>query len=368
MTLLLICLKAECEEKIMNTSIDSKPRIISLDIIRGFALFGILFINISWFKMPTEETVSYSKLDEVFSILISVFIEKKFFSIFAFLFGVGFYIFTSRVESRGDNPRWRFARRLFSLFLIGVVSMFYFIPGSILPSYAIIGFLLLPFYNATLSTISKWLGGISALYLLSQGAYLIFSENHPIVEVASFIRGDATLIFIMFLAGFGVGKAGWIQNVGSLKREIQKIQLMVMPLFLGGVIWAWLAVQSNHEQLLVIKSITTIPTVIFYLCTMFLLLENKTISKALMPMSYVGRMALANYFTQRIIGTIIMAFMNIDFISPKQGSLIFLIAVLIFIVQIIYSMIWFKFFKMGPLEKVWRFMTYGRKKKASLNN
>lgn len=62
MTLLSIFLKAEYEEKIMNANIDSKKRIISLDIIRGFALFGILFINISWFKMPTEENVSYSKL------------------------------------------------------------------------------------------------------------------------------------------------------------------------------------------------------------------------------------------------------------------------------------------------------------------
>ncbi|MGR6010472.1 hypothetical protein ACT7CZ_32085 [Bacillus cereus] len=200
----------------MNTTLSSRNRIISLDIIRGFALLGILFINIPGYQVMEEgitNTTNYSGIDEVVNILISIFITKKFFSIFSFLFGIGFYIFTSRVEARGDNPRKRFIRRLLSLLLIGIFHVFIFW-GTILPAYACIGFLLLPFYNANLSTISKWLSGISFVYLV---AILVefFIPEQPIL---SLISADSTLIFIMFLAGFGVAKAKWIENVGKMKK------------------------------------------------------------------------------------------------------------------------------------------------------
>ncbi|WP_409971057.1 DUF418 domain-containing protein [Bacillus sp. Bva_UNVM-123] len=152
----------------MNPSITQKERIISLDIIRGLALFGILFINVGAYKVLIEggPMPDLSGMNGIIDSLIDVFIEKKFFSIFSFLFGVGFYIFASRAESRGDKPRWRFTRRLLALFLIGIVHMFIFW-GSILAVYAIIGLFLIPFYRAEVSTLSKWLGGVIVIHILS---------------------------------------------------------------------------------------------------------------------------------------------------------------------------------------------------------
>ncbi|MGG0670012.1 hypothetical protein ABE073_15965 [Lederbergia citrisecunda] len=125
----------------MNPTITQKERIISLDIIRGFALFGILFINVGAFITMHEgvQIPDYYGLNEIISKLIEIFVEKKFFSIFSFLFGAGFYIFASRAESRGDKPRWRFIRRLLALLLIGIIH-FIFFWGSILYAYAFIGF------------------------------------------------------------------------------------------------------------------------------------------------------------------------------------------------------------------------------------
>lgn len=346
----------------MNAATSSQKRITSLDIIRGLALFGILFINIPGFKLITEEMVfpTYSRLDEIISIIISIFITKKFFSIFSFLFGIGFYIFTSRVESRGDKPRWRFTRRLLSLFLIGIVQFFFFF-GTILPVYAIIGFLLLPFYKTTLSTTCKWLGGISSIYLIALILSLVLPEKSPLVGIISFIKSDSTLIFIMFLAGFAAAKADWIRNVGALKKQIRFIQMITFPLFIGSSIW--IASQANSEQLDIIIGIGTIPTVAFYLSTLFLLLENKTVANAFTPVANVGRMALTNYVAQSFIGLAIMSLMNIEIASPTETVII---ATLIFTIQIIYTNIWFKFFKMGPLEKMWRFMTYGKQSKSEV--
>ncbi|MEG0440405.1 MAG: hypothetical protein RR587_14315, partial [Solibacillus sp.] len=150
----------------MNSFVTQKERIVSLDIIRGLALFGILFINVAAFKILVEgELPEYSGINGIIETFIDIFIEKKFFSIFSFLFGVGFYIFASRAEARGDKPRWRFARRLLALLLIGIVHIIVFW-GSILSIYAIIGFLLIPFYNAKISTISKWLFAIITVHVL----------------------------------------------------------------------------------------------------------------------------------------------------------------------------------------------------------
>ncbi|MEN3133851.1 DUF418 domain-containing protein [Bacillus albus] len=344
----------------MDKNISPNKRIVSLDIIRGFALLGILFINIPAYQVILEGAVipSYSEVDKIIKNFISIFIEKKFFSIFSFLFGVGFYIFTSRAESRSDKPRWRFSRRLLSLLLIGIIHYLFFW-GSILPIYAITGFLLLPFYNATYSTICRWLVGISATYLTALLVNLGVSSKNPILAVTSFVTGDLTLISIMFLAGFFVAKADWIGRIKDFQNQIRRIQLTTLPLFIGSSIWIWTAAQADSKQLPLIISISTIPTVAFYLSTMFLLLENKTVSTIFMPVSYVGRMALTNYVAQSFIGLAIMSFMNIEYPLPTQ---VVLIAILIFLIQTLYTVVWFKFFKMGPLEKVWRFMTYGRLK------
>ena len=341
----------------MNTTLSSKDRIVSLDIIRGFALLGILFINIPAYQVTVEGMASntdYSAIDEMVDVLISIFITKKFFSIFSFLFGIGFYIFTSRVEARGDNPRRRFTRRLLSLLLIGTLHFFIFW-GTILPVYALIGFLLLPFYNKNLSTIGKWLGGISFIYLVAIMVQFFIPEQSIVKSISS----DSTLIFIMFLAGFGVAKAKWIENVGEIKEVIKRIQLITLPLFVAGSLWIWLASNYFSQQLTISISLSSIPTVIFYLSTMFLLLENKKVSAFFTPVALVGRMALTNYVAQSLIATIIMSFMKIDIVTPTQTVWI---AILIFIIQVIYTSIWFKFFKMGPLERLWRFMTYGKRK------
>ena len=88
------------------------------------------------------------------------------------------------------------------------------------------------------------------------------------------------------------------------------------------------------------------------------MLENKSIAKFLKPIGRVGQMAFTNYLAQSFIGLAIMSLMGLEVVSPSD---VVIIAILIFVIQIIFSVIWFKFFKMGPFEKVWRFMTYGRK-------
>lgn len=165
-------------------------------------------------------------------------------------------------------------------------------------------------------------------------------------------------IFIMFLTGFLAAKADWISRISEYSKQIKWLQFVTFPLFVGISIWIWFAAQGGYENLNSVISLGVIPTTYFYLACLFVLLENKKIAKLLKPIGRVGQMAFTNYLAQSFIGLAIISAMGLEVVSPSDAAII---APLTYVIQIIFSVIWFKFFKMGPFEKVWRFMTYGRK-------
>ncbi|WP_445479832.1 DUF418 domain-containing protein [Lysinibacillus irui] len=343
----------------MNPSVTQKERIISLDIIRGLALFGILFINVGAYQVLIEggPMPDYSGINGVINTLIDIFIEKKFFSIFSFLFGVGFYIFASRAEARGDRPKWRFARRLLALLIIGIIHIFLFW-GSILAIYAVLGFLLLPFYSAKVTTISKWLLAIITLYILALLGQMYMPANTTMSAIYGFVGNDAVSIFIMFLSGFLAAKAGWIGQITENMQKMKWLLYVTGPLFIGFSLWIWFASQADDQNIQLILGLGVIPTTYFYLTCLFILLEHKQLVKLLQPIGRVGQMAFTNYLAQSFIGTAIISLKGLEVVSPSD---IVVIASIIFIIQIIFSMIWFKFFTIGPFEKLWRYMTYGKR-------
>ena len=345
----------------MSSSVTQKERIVSLDIIRGIALLGILFINVGAYKVVVEGSAVpvFSELDRMVTTFIDVFIEKKFFSIFSFLFGVGFYIFASRAESRGDKPRWRFARRLLALLVIGIIHLIFFW-GSILFVYAVIGFFLLPFYRAKATTISKWLFSLITVHIVSILGQLFLPNQAILSMIFDFVGNDPMTIYIMFLSGLLVAKVDWVGNVKQHTKQIKWVLYVTCPLFIGMSSWIWFASQNQnqYQKLQLILGLGVIPTTYFYLACLFLLLQHKWLVKILTPIGRVGQMAFTNYLAQNFIGLAIISLMGIEVLTASQ---IVTIAVIIYGIQIICSVIWFKFFKMGPLEQLWRWMTYGRK-------
>jgi len=342
-----------------NPSITQQERIAALDMIRGLALFGILFINAGAYKVIVEGTPmpDYTGLNGIISSLIDIFVEKKFFSMFSFLFGAGFYIFASRAESRGDKPRLRFARRLLALLLLGIIH-FLFFWGSILAVYAVIGFLLIPFYRVKASTTARWLGALIFIHIISLLLDIFSPEIRGFSQVTAFAGNDAAAIFIMFLSGFLAAKARWISRPNDFSKQMRTVRLVSLPCFIGISIWTWYASQGHDPHMDNIIALGAIPAAYFYLASLFQLLQHDRIAKYFRPIARVGQMALTNYWAQSFIGLAIISFMNLETVSPVH---IVIISVLTFTIQILYSVVWFQFIPMGPLEKVWRFMTYGRK-------
>ena len=151
-------------------STGAADRIASLDFLRGIAILGILLINAENFAYPDSwSPYKYGfegAIDHSTRFWVYFLTQGKFYSIFALLFGVGFYSFLERLEQKGLGLRAMdiYARRLLWLFVIGCGHAYLVWDGDVLYHYAICGFLLFPFRSMK----TAWLLGVVALLCLAE--------------------------------------------------------------------------------------------------------------------------------------------------------------------------------------------------------
>ena len=389
-----------------NESVLGKERIVTLDIIRGFAILGIFLVNMPSFT--GSEFMVYTGADKTIRMLFDMFIQTKFYTIFSFLFGLGFYIFMTRAEARGEKVFRLFSRRLLALLLFGVLHLVLLWKGDILHTYAIMGFFLLLFYRRKAKTVLIWgiililsfqfLLGTSALFAyigeqfdeslnfteqireetLAEGkvtleAYTTLSYSELLKwripnELKSVI-GNIPLtlpdILGMFLVGLFVGKINLFRRVTELKRKLRITQIITLLLSLPPLVAIAMS-YAKLEDVIFMNSLENYFLVhfsgftlsIFYIVTIALLLEKQTWQRVLNPFRYVGQMALTNYLCQTLFGVIIFyGFGLYGQISLAAGLLY---SIIFYCLQIILSYFWLKKFRFGPFEWLWRVMTYGK--------
>ena len=129
---------------------EKRERILAIDVLRGFAIFGIFLVNITTFHTPYlyagDPLFINTKLEFVIFAFVDIFIQASFYSLFAFLFGYSFMLIKEKI---GDGrPFYQLAlRRMVILFGIGFIHAFFIWSGDILITYALIGIVLIPLYN-----------------------------------------------------------------------------------------------------------------------------------------------------------------------------------------------------------------------------
>ncbi|TYS14143.1 DUF418 domain-containing protein [Rossellomorea vietnamensis] len=394
----------------MNSSpILGSDRIVTIDIIRGFALFGIFLVNMPAFHSAeflrsfNAVEADLSGVDYWIDLFFALFIDMKFFTIFSFLFGLGFYIFMSRAEQKELKVTPLYLRRILGLFLFGAAHLIFLWFGDILHTYALTGLLLLAFYKRKIKTMIIWafslLLVINALFsltlLLPSGLLEEFQEMNVTAynaqydeyvdayttagygELISYRLGAelVPLIFnaipamipvlAMFLFGLAAGKAGIFrpdtQHLGLI-RKIRTISFLIsiplvallalykLEIFGEGV--------KNSTYVQVFTSLSGVTLCFFYISALTLLLRKNQWQKRLRPLGFAGQMALTNYLSQSIICVLIFVGLDLyEEVSLWAGTLI---ALAIFSAQIIISYFWLKKFQFGPFEWLWRSFTYGK--------
>jgi uncharacterized protein len=261
-------------------------------------------------------------------------VEQRFYVIFSLLFGTGFYMFVSRAEARGENAIRLFVRRLAALLGFGVVHLF-FQSGEALHVYAVIGFLLIPFYDRRPA-----FNFVSALAVI----------------LLSFVLGELTIVLAMFLLGLFLGQIGFFSRLDEFHPHILMtalISFILTPfaLYLQYVTLTtgWYEDGANFAGLVMAA---------LYVSLFLLLYRRRRIQQWLKPLGSFGRMALTNYLGQTAIIVLIMYLFDL---KQKIGvTETTLISLGIYTVQIPISVVWLKYYEMGPLEWVWRGLTYGK--------
>ncbi|MBS3680881.1 DUF418 domain-containing protein [Ornithinibacillus massiliensis] len=391
-----------------NSPISSKERIVTIDIIRGFALFGIFLVNMPSFhsaifmkSMYGVEPV-YTGLDYWLDVFFTLFIDMKFFTIFSFLFGLGFYIFISRAEGKGLAATSLYTRRMLALLLFGLIHLIALWYGDILHTYALAGFFLLFFYKRKIKTMLIWAGSLLLVYNAFNSLTLLIPstfleevqessavveravsnytevyQNAGYLELVNFRLGTELPMILfnlilamlpvlaMFLIGLAAGKAGVFQYVTKYLNLLKQIRLVtflisipltaILALFTLGIVdWG---IKQDYV-IYVLTSVGSIPLCLFYISALTLLLQHEKWQQRLRALRFTGQMALTNYLFQTIFSVVI--FVGFGWYGNVSLGIGTLICLGIFAGQMMISTLWLKKFRFGPFEWLWRTITYCR--------
>ncbi len=333
----------------MGNNITNK-RIDELDYIRGFALLGIILVNILALlniKIPDPNTV-----DASYQRFLYLFVEGRFFSIFSFLFGVGFYIFISRAIANGKNGYVLFFRRLVALFIFGLIHQM-FQPGEALALYAICGLIVLPFYKAK-KEVNLVLGLILTITFSVMGA----KELLPLGLILLGLAAGQYRVFENLTQNIKESRYFYRYYVCFKRNSCYGINMgtFLLQPFINGIMETEDGTMDAASQFLKI-GITVGPIIsAFNVGALILLLQLKPVQTLLAPLKYYGRMALTNYIGQTamilIAGSVCNFAGNLTYVQTLY------VCIAIYAIQIVFSVIWMKIFKMGPLEWIWRVITY----------
>lgn len=369
-----------------------------MDVIRGFALIGVLISNFtSYVDQQTPEPILNSissSLDRFLMNFNSVFLEWKFMTLFSILFGYGFGLILESLEKRNINPNFFFVKRMFWLFIFGVIhSIFWW--GDVLNLYAMSGILLLLFRNKSNKAILSW----AVLFMLVLPVFISYLvRNQPetfttsdiqelynryklgtLPEIFKFNINFYYRMFIVsggnlhdiietlgrFLFGYFLLRIKFFHLVETKKSTFNKIALYAAPLMILYFIFKWLfmngTIQANQYILSPLLSLGILSTTTFYVSVLVIAYINFGLNKFFAALQSLGKMTLTNYLMVSASLIILLYGFGFNKLGELSIHIIWLFAFVWLFVEIMFSTYWLKQFRYGPTEWIWRQLTYWKR-------
>lgn len=379
-------------------------RIELIDALRGFALLLILLFH-SYGGFGTgvygdEGILKIGKFDPFVTQFMFLFVIGKAFALFSIMFGFSFFIQMDRSSSKGEDFSLVFARRLFILLVIGYLhSLIY--RGDILTKYAVIGFVLLlfsKFSNRVLIILAVlFLMQIPLIYSIIQSINMPASEISTLNDQAvwdnilaaytsgSFIdvvrvnmwtafieiwklnilSGRILLITGYFILGLLLGRSRFFENIEANRKYLR------YSLLTGIMVYAALRIlRSVHTGLTglpphtgeMISGLLNDYMDIFFtvalLSAFILIYQNSFVRRGLNLLVPYGRMGLTSYVSQGLIGIFVFYGFGLAFHKYSAPLFSVITGLAILAIQLLFSHFWLKHYAYGPIEWVWRSLTY----------
>ncbi len=376
------------------------------------ALFGILAANMRGFNAPADvygqiKVLFHGTADLIAQGFIDTFIQGKFVTLFSFLFGLGFAVQLTRAETRGAKFMSFYPRRLAALALFGLIHGILIWWGDILLSYALAGALLLLFRNREQKTLLWWAGTIFTIpILVMTGFYVAYllgfhppgmgsgkpfdvSKIQPIIQIYShgtipqILRenwviwkkelpalGFAAYALFLFLLGLWVWRSGIVQRLDEYKPLLKRVCAWCLPIGIG--LNAFVVVMpilfprtpGKPSFLGYLTNVLFMPAAHIlsagYAAGLAVLIQNPVWLRRLTPFAAVGRMALTDYLMQSVLCTLFYYNYTTGLYGRVGPAMGLIPTVLLFAAQVVFSNWWLSRYRFGPMEWVWRGMTYGK--------
>lgn len=380
------------------TPIQLHQRSTIVDIVRGLALVGVLMANFTGYtdeQVPPEILQSISSpLDIKLSRINSVFFEWKFMTLFSILFGYGFGLLMSSVEKKGINTNSFFARRMFWLFFFGLIhTAFWWF--DVLHLYAMSGLLLLLFrkssdrtilYGAILCTIvfpflTSWaLVGRPDTFTEADGALIFeqfkYGNLYELIKanfigyyklfVVSFSEiHDVTETLGRFLFGYFLLRINLFDSIDSKKSLFGKTVLVSAPLMLiyfivkGLVLSGKLELNSVLWEPIIKSGIVATSVCYASLLTLFYISFPRALVFRLLEA--LGKMTLTNYLLVSAVNIFLLYGIGLGKLGEYSMHTIWFFALCCLVLEVSFSLLWLKHFRYGPVEWIWRQLTYGKR-------
>lgn len=375
--------------------IQQSQRTAIIDILRGWALLGVVLMNyIDYFYLglsPKWQPDIFARILEFTGRLV---FAGKSWTMLSFLFGYGFAVLMANVAGKGINPQKFFTRRMFWLFILALINSAFFF-GDILKDYAVMGLVLLLFWRCSAKVafiISVCLMVITpavTAYVSSLAVpggmsliepYLPLYKSHNPVNVLWFglvgtykyeILNPGYLITVhfpmlsMFFLGLSAQKINFFTRVKENRKYIKRtfwITLTSVLLLIGMYIvssiikWNWMKYYQPYYFII-------IGTMLFLVSSLCWLYVAGKLKRFFRSMQIIGKMTLTNYIVQNLLGIFLFSGFGLGFSLGYKlhYGYYFLFALVIYVAQTYFSKWWLSHYQYGPIEWLWRQLSYARK-------
>ncbi|MEM6914787.1 MAG: DUF418 domain-containing protein [Pseudomonadota bacterium] len=371
-------------------------RIGELDALRGFALLGVFivhFVGVNYWEMPVDPAIREAWADSTLHFGAAfasdlLFVDKAN-TLFATLFGMGFWVMMTRLQSRNDNFERIYVRRLSVLFLMGMINMFFVFPFDVLHVYAAVGLAL--FLLRGLSVRAMLITGLvltvlSSPVLTAVIETFIGGEEEPIATTplaqdylswvklnameqleSELLKGDILPWSLYILGRFLLG--AWVIRAGLLTADPSRSAMIARACaigLLGGGASELFSVLIYHRVLELPAALDSAVhacaaplLALGYASGIVLLFRSARQSALARYFSPVGKVALTAYTAHGAVYLIVFMPFGLNLagvLGPAQSLL--LITALFAVFQLA-ATVWLQRFRFGPLEYLWRWATYG---------
>jgi len=389
------------------TPVPPRERVVTLDVLRGFALCGVMIGNMVLYSGQWAEqhpAPDPATVDQIVDWLLMLFVHSKAQTLLTLLFGFGFAIQLVRAQERHEPVMGLYLRRLVMLFTLGALHVTVLWWGDVTWGYAIAGFGLLAFLHTSNRTRVVWAcvlilvpAVVMAIPEVFVAVFGVFMDRREFAaytaRMAAALHGPEhaglawehvryALVWSAFiygwyffwllgrfLLGYIAGTLHWFDNDGadhlpvfrrlaawggaiavatSAISVVRRLEVLPLPRY---GLWGLLVAKT-------IDQIGLVALTLAYVGIVVLLMQRPAWRRILRVLAPVGRMPLTTYYSQSLICTFLFYGWGLGWAGSVGVAGCTGLALAIFSVQIAISQLWLRFFRFGPLEWVWRSAVY----------